>query len=96
MTTLVVHTLMATVIKDREAGLKEAVRACYTIALAERSVGGKQITPPDAAHPHTTKKRRTSNKNRYGKNKRLMLTKLQWALKNPLGKQALDQNHHHP
>ena len=64
MNTLAVHTLKAKVIKDREAGLKEVVRACYTIALAERSVGGKQITPPDAAHPHTTKKRRTRNMDR--------------------------------
>ena len=66
MSTRVVHTLKEKVIKDREAGVKEVVRACNTIALAERSVGRKQITPLGATHPHTTNKRRTSNMDRCG------------------------------
>ena len=65
--TLVVHTLKAQLIKDREVGLEEAVRAHGTVAQAEMSTGRKKVNPPDAAHPHTTKKRRTSNKDWYRK-----------------------------
>ena len=67
MSTLVVHTTKAQLIKDREVGLEEAVRAHNTVAQAEMSTGMIKVNPPDAAHPHTTKMRRTSNKDRYWK-----------------------------
>ena len=95
MSTLMVHIIEAQSIKDREVGLEEAVRAHNTGTQAERSTGRIKGNPPEAAHPHATKKRRTSSKDWYGKKKMVMLTKLQWAQKNPLDKQALDENHHH-
>ena len=96
MSTLMVHTLKAQQSKDREAGQKEAVGAHNTIAQAEKSTGWTKGNPPDAAPPHQTKKRRTSSKDWYVKKNMMMLTKLQWAQKNPLDKQALDEHHHHP
>ena len=65
--TLVVHTMKAQLIKDREVGSEEAVRAHNTVAQAEMSTGKIKVTLPDAAHPHTTKMRRTSNMDRYEK-----------------------------
>ena len=65
--TLVVHTLKAQRTKDREVGLEETVMSHNTVAQAEMCTGTIKVTPPDAAHPHTTKMRRTSNMDRYGK-----------------------------
>ena len=67
MSTPVVRTTNAQLIKGLEVGLEETVMAHNTVAQAEMSTGTIQVTPPDAAHPHTTKMGRTSNKDRYGK-----------------------------
>ena len=67
MSTLMVHIIEAQSIKDREVGLEEAVKAHNTVVQAEMSTGRIKVNPPDAAHPHTTKMRRTSNKDWYWK-----------------------------